>query len=258
MISSTSNTRVKQVIALQQKSKERKVTGCFVIEGIRLFREVPEQLFREIYVAEDYVDKEEICQLLSGKEYEIVTQEVFQKMSDTQTPQGILAVVEMPRYELEDMLGESPLLVLLEDIQDPGNLGTIMRTAEGAGVDGIIMSSNTVDLFNPKTVRSTMGSIFRVPFLYVDDLEKVITRLHREQIMTYAAHLEGDRLYDEISYLSGTAFLIGNEGKGLKKQTADLANSYMKIPMKGRLESLNAAVATALLVYEAARQRRKI
>ena len=132
-----------------------------------------------------------------------------------------------------------------------------MRTAEGAGIDGVIMTKDTVDIYNPKTIRATMGSVYRMPFLYVDSLEKVITALQEKNVRVYAAHLEGKEYYDSFDFTKGTAFLIGNEGNGLKKETADLADAYLKIPMEGKVESLNAAIATSLLMYETYRQRRQ-
>ena len=150
-----------------------------------------------------------------------------------------------------------PGMLLLDGIQDPGNLGTMMRTAEAAGVDGVIMSRDTVDIYNPKTIRSTMGSIYRVPFLYTDDLLADMEKLHEKGIVTYAAHLKGKGYYDEVSYKGPTAFLIGNEGNGLSDEISEKAKQYIKIPMEGQLESLNAAVAAAILMYEAAAQRRK-
>lgn len=261
MITSTANAKVKQVVLLQQKAKERREKGCFVIEGKKIFCEAPISLLQEVYLSEECpVDdqlKEKLQEIQNKSIFcETVSKEVFQKMSDTKTPQGILAVVKKPKYQLEDYLEHNPLLVLLEDIQDPGNLGTIMRTAEGAGVTCVVMSRDTVDLYNPKTIRSTMGSIFRVPFLYVDNIRDTMKLLSKKDITTYAAHLKGEKYYDQFSYQKGTAFLIGNEGNGLQKETADAADTYLKIPMQGKLESLNAAVATALLIYEAARQRR--
>ena len=153
--------------------------------------------------------------------------------------------------------GREPLFLLLEDIQDPGNLGTMLRTGEGAGVDGVIMSRGTVDIYNPKTIRSTMGSLYRVPFAYVEELADAIRLLQKNDIPVYAAHLRGERFFDELSYEGGSAFLIGNEGNGLKKETADLADLYLKIPMEGKLESLNAAVASALLLYQASGNSRR-
>lgn len=177
-------------------------------------------------------------------------------MSDTRTPQGILTVLNRPVYEMKDLLrGDCPLLLLLEDIQDPGNLGTMVRTGEGAGITGVIMSSQTVDIYNPKTIRATMGSVYRVPFLYVEDLGETVRFLQKNNIHVYAAHLQGRIYYSSLSFRESTAFLIGNEGNGLRRETAMLADSYLKIPMEGEVESLNAAIAASLLVYEAHRQR---
>ncbi len=261
MITSVSNARVKQVVQWQTKAKERKKDNVFLAEGMKMFEEAPAEWIQEVYVEEAVFQKLErvssICIKLEQVGYETVSEEVFKKMSDTQTPQGILSVLKRPAYKLEELLQvENPLFVLLEDLQDPGNLGTIVRTGEGAGVTAVLMSKNTVDIFNPKTIRATMGSIYRVPFVYVEDVEDTIKSLHNENIKTYAAHLAGKDYYDSFSFREGTAFLIGNEGNGLRKSTADVAFSYLKIPMEGQVESLNAAIATSLLMYEAHRQRK--
>ena len=174
-----------------------------------------------------------------------------------QTPQGKFCLRQR-LYELEQLLTQkAPLLVILEDLQDPGNLGTILRAAEGAGVDGVIMTKDTVDILNPKVIRATMGSIYRMPFYQTTDLKDTIYTLKNKGIQVYAAHLEDSVCYDEADYRVGTAFLIGNEGNGLKRETADAATRYIKIPMLGQVESLNAAMATSILMYEAARQRRE-
>ena len=143
---------------------------------------------------------------------------------------------------------------VLEDIQDPGNLGTMLRTGEGAGITAVIMSKKTADLFNPKTIRSTMGSVYRVPFCYVEDLKAVIEKMHAAGIQTYAAHLQGKNSYTQECYSAKTAFLIGNEGNGLSDEIAALAMCKIRIPMEGQVESLNAAVSAAILMYEAKRQ----
>ncbi|MCM1541584.1 MAG: RNA methyltransferase [Blautia sp.] len=261
MISSFSNSKVKQIVQWQNKARERRSAGIFLTEGFKLFEEVPQESIRQIYVSEEALEhiagKPEMERKLNHAGYETVTKEIFRKMSDTQTPQGILCVVKRPEYSLEQLLqAKSPLLMVLEDIQDPGNLGTIVRTGEAAGVTGVIMNTGTVDIFNPKTIRATMGSVFRVPFLYVDNLPQTIGELCRSGIRAYAAHLEGEAYYDEISFREPTAFLVGNEGKGLTKETAAQADQYLKIPMEGKTESLNAAIAASLLLYEAYRQRR--
>lgn len=257
MITSTSNQQIKNLLQLQKKSKVRKEQGIFVVEGVRMFREAPADWIIKTYVSQEFLKKEE-ASVLKGREYEIVEDRVFKTMSDTMTPQGILAVVKRPSNSLEALLdAPAPFFMVLENIQDPGNLGTILRTAEGACVTGILMSRDTVDIFNPKTIRSTMGSVYRVPFLYVEDICETVRELKNKGICTYAAHLKGTGSYDEQDYTKGTAFLIGNEGNGLTDQLADLADTYIRIPMYGQLESLNAAVASAVLMYETQRQRRK-
>lgn len=257
MITSTANQQIKNLIQLQKKGKARKEQNVFVVEGIKMFREAPADWIVKTYVSTEFLKKEE-ASCLKGRDYEVVEDRVFKTMSDTQTPQGILSIIKQPAYELQKILStEKPLLMLLENLQDPGNLGTIMRTAEGAGVTAVLMSRETVDIFNPKTIRSTMGSIYRVPFLYVEDLKTILPLLKEKGIRTYAAHLKGTQSYDEKDFTGGTAFLIGNEGNGLTDELSDLADEYLRIPMYGQLESLNAAVASAILMYETQRQRRK-
>lgn len=262
MITSTGNARIKAVVNMRQKAKARREADAFLAEGIKMFLEAPVERIREVYISESFSCQEEgwrsaIEEKLKKVPCETVSQEVFCKLSDTCSPQGILCILQGYHYEMCDLLKkENPLLLLLEDIQDPGNLGTMLRTGEGAGIDGVIMSRDTVDIYNPKTIRATMGSVYRVPFLYTDNLKQVMKRLQEKKIQIYAAHLKGEGFYDTWDYTGGCGFLIGNEGNGLKKETADLADHYMKIPMEGKVESLNAGVAAAVLMYEAARQRR--
>ncbi len=235
MITSSSNQQMKNITALMKKAKERKSQNLFVVEGRKMFEEVPPEWLSKVYVSERFLEEPEAEQLLAGKTYEVVADAVFKSISDTQTPQGILCLVRMPQYPLSDLL----------------------RTGEGAGITGIIMNRTTVDLFNPKTIRSTMGSIYRVPYYIADDLAETIGELKRQKVGIYAAHLKGQMQYDEPSYCKGTAFLIGNEGNGLSDEIAGLADTYVRIPMEGSVESLNAAVSAALLMYETNRQRRR-
>ena len=146
--------------------------------------------------------------------------------------------------------------MILEDLQDPGNAGTILRTGEGAGVSGVLLTKTCVDITNPKVIRSTMGSVYRMPFLYVESVVSLAQELKDRNIRTFAAHLHGKNSYDQESYTGGTAFLIGNEGKGLTDEASDSADCLIRIPMCGKVESLNAAMASGILMYEAARQRR--
>lgn len=256
MIESTANKQVKNLTQLMKKAKARRESGTFVVEGIRMFREVPKERLVQTYVSESFLEKQENRDVLKDISYEIMTDKVFAAVSDTQTPQGILCVVKQKEYSLEEMLHkEAPLLMILENLQDPGNLGTVFRTAEGAGVDGIIMSSDTVDIYNPKTVRSTMGSLYRMPFIYEKDLSEILVKIKEKGVQVYAAHLKGQHAYYQENYTGGCAFLIGNEGNGLTEDLAEQADTYIRIPMEGQVESLNAAVAAAILMYEAKRQR---
>lgn len=269
MITSLTNSRIKHLTALKEKSRNRNKEGLFLAEGVRMFAEAPIERIKEVYYSqrqEKALPKLAECEE-AGIPAEAVSDGVFQKISDTCTPQGILFVMEQFSYSLEELLkqaktrretiGQEPLFLILEDIQDPGNLGTMLRTAEGAGASGVILSRGCVDIYNPKTIRSTMGSLYRVPFVYQEDLRDAIQRLKSDGITVYAAHLAGEQYFDRISYQGGSAFLVGNEGNGLKKETADQADMYLKIPMAGSLESLNAAVSAALLLYQAAGEHRK-
>ena len=266
MIKSVNNERVRKVVSYIQKSKARKEENVFVIEGMKMLREAPVLQVREAYVTEKFLDEasEEDKEILWRYGAETVTAEVMKKMTDTRTPQGVLAVVSMYHYSEEEVLegykemgNEQPLLLILENIQDPGNLGTMLRSSEGAGVTGVILSKGSADVYNPKVIRSTMGSIFRMPFMYVDNIASYVEKLSDRGIKTYAAHLKGKKNYDKFDYTKPTAFLIGNEGNGLSKETADAASEYVLIPMKGQVESMNAATSAAILTFEASRQRRK-
>ena len=253
MITSTANGKVKRLINLKNKRKLRDEEHVFLVEGIRMFREV--------YVSESFYKKEKVLVNAiagqAGVHIEVLTDTVFAHASDTKTPQGVLCVVRQKSYKLEDLLkGEKRHLLVLDNLQDPGNMGTIVRTAEGAGVTGVIMSRDCVDIYNPKTIRSTMGSIYRMPFYYAEDILKAIRKIKDAGIKVYAAHLDGEKSYDEEDYAFSCAFLIGNEGNGLREETSKMADHYIIIPMSGEVESLNAAIAASVLMFEVKRQRR--
>lgn len=260
MITSTSNLQVKNIIQLQKKSRARRQQKLFVTEGVRMFQEAPPELIARIYVSESYLQDPAHRELLKGRQWECLADPVFARASDTQTPQGILCLVRMPEYDAGGLLSRADangLWLILENVQDPGNLGTMFRTGEGAGISGVIMDRSTADIYNPKTIRSTMGSIFRVPFAVTDSLPDAVRQFRKQGVRIYGAHLEGSVCYDEPDYGGGTAFLIGNEGNGLTEEAAALADQRIRIPMGGRLESLNAAMAAGILMYEANRQRRR-
>ena len=261
MITSTANQQVKNILQLQKKAHARQAQGLYVVEGIRMVSEAPTEQIRCLYVSESFAKDPRNKELLAGRRFELLSDTVFAHVSDTKTPQGILSLMEMPDHSLETLpealskhgMG---LWLLLEQVQDPGNLGTMFRTAEGAGAAGVIMDSRCADIFHPKTIRSTMGSLYRVPFWITPDLAEACEKLKKSGVSVYAAHLAGERLYDQPDYTGGCAFLIGNEGNGLSREAAALADELIRIPMVGQLESLNAAMAAGILLYEANRQRR--
>lgn len=257
MITSTSNAQVKELLQLQKKSKVRNERNVFVVEGIKMFSEAPKNRIEKVFISETLFNKKKQELNLDGLKVEILSDKVFSHVSDTKTPQGILCIVKQKKTKLEEIFTQKPAhLMILDNLQDPGNLGTIVRTAEGAGVSGIILSKDCVDIYNPKTIRSTMGSIYRMPFLYVEDLENAIEEVKKNDVKVYAAHLQGKNNYDEENYRTGCAFLIGNEGNGLRDEIAEKADIWVKIQMHGEVESLNAAIASSILMFEVCRQRR--
>ena len=269
MITSTSNAKVKRLVNLRKKRRARDAEGVFLTEGLRMFQEVQESELKELYVTERFYEKEkklvdEKCR--AGRcGIEVFSETVMEYVSDTRHPQGVLCVVRQRNGDGWEGILEGrksgkaascPLILLLDNLQDPGNLGTIFRTGEAAGVTGILMSRDCVDVYNPKVTRSTMGSIFRLPFWYAEDLPAAVREMKAQGICTYAARLNGTCVYDEPDYRKPSAFFIGNEGNGLREDIAELADCYLKIPMAGSVESLNAAIAAAVLMFEAVRQRR--
>ena len=256
MITSTANDKIKHIAQLVKSAKARRKEGVFVTEGERIAKEIPKESLVECFVSEDYLSSDPSLGVFSyDVKPTVVTSSVFKKMSDTRSPQGIMCVCRMNEASVDDLTapendGDLKLLIL-EGIQDPGNLGTMVRCAEGAGFDAVIADGNTADVYNPKVIRSTMGSVFRVPVIYTEDLAGLIDRLKEADVTVYAAHLKGTKSFRDVRYGNRTAFLIGNEGNGLSEEIAKAADELVVIPMKGQLESLNAAIAAALLMFNA-------
>ena len=251
---------IKSVKQLQKSSKVRKEAGAYVVEGLRGVSELPKEKIRKIYLsasmAEGKKDDPYLKKILDfGLEPEILKDSILEEISATKTPQGVLAVVEMLHYTLDDVIqGEAPMLLLLENLQDPGNVGTMFRLAQGAGVAGLILCGDTADPYNPKVVRAGMGAVQKVPWVAAEDGVTMVRKLQEQGIRCYAAHLSGDSFY-KADYRGGSCFLIGNEGKGLTGAITEACEGKIRIPMEGGLESLNAATAATVLVYEAYRQR---
>ena len=255
MISSRSNPKVKEIQKLQNSQRCRQQSQKFVAEGWRLIQEIPSHLIERIYIQEAQLEKLQSLDSSRDWDIEVVSDSVMKAMSKETTSQGILATVHMK--PLIDMMSlpKKPLMIALENVQDPGNLGTILRTADAAGVDMVVLSKGTVDLYNPKVIKATMGAIFRLNILKDVDLCSYVKELKDKGVHIFAAHLKGEKNHYEGHYEDGTCFLMGNEGEGLSDELSGHATEYIKIPMRLEAESLNVAVATSILVYEAIRQR---
>jgi len=249
MITSTTNGQVKYVQKLQKKKSYRESEQSFIIEGWRLFKDVPEALIKKVYVLEKDIEK--VKKIHQKAVIEPVAEVALKAMSQAVTPQGVLAVIQIPMQKESTDQG---LVIALDRIQDPGNLGTILRTAEAAGVDQVILSKGTVDLYNPKVVQATMGAIFRLPIRKNVDLASFLKVLRETGYQVYAAYLEADDMYYGENYKGKSCFLMGNEGEGLTEELLE-ETIRIQIPMKRGTESLNVAMATGILVYEALRQR---
>lgn len=253
MISSTDNAKIKDIIKLKAKKRFRDEAGLFISEGETSVMEIPPELIDEIFVSDGYAGN---IPDIPGKPVE-VSPKVFEKMSDTVSPQGILATVKKKEIGTEEILNTEnnrPVL-FLERLQDPGNLGTIVRMAEAAGVAGIIMSSDTADIYNPKTVRATMGSLYRVPFSYCADIIEELEKAKKAGIKVYATTPYDAKDLYKCDYTKKSAFIIGNESAGVSDAVVAVADERVKIPMEGKVESLNAAIAATLICFEARRQR---
>ena len=264
MITSLTNDTVKYVDRLKKKASFRREENRFVVEGIRMIREVPDHFRRMLFVTEESLER---FPELAGwcDRVETVSPEVLRKLSDTQTPQGMLGVVQIPEdpktaghnenAEPADSGSDIPLVLVLDGLQDPGNVGTLIRTAEAFGATEVLLSSNAADPFSPKVVRSTMGSLFRVPIRIAEDLVAELEQLKRQGVQVIGTHLKGQDFY--AADLTGpVAILIGNEGNGLSDAVAATADLLVRIPMEGRVESLNAAISGSVVGYEILRQRR--
>ena len=262
-ITSLSNPAVKAAAKLKQP-RASKEAGCFIVEGARSVEELTGDWETEsLWVSDTFWGQNhalgwEIAQRLRPSAFCHTPDSILNAIAGTQSPQGILAVVRRRYFTVQDVLehqSTTPLLVILEDLQDPGNAGTILRTADAAGANGIICTEKTVDFYNAKVVRASMGSVFHLPFHVAENLSETLIWLRNQGIQILAAHLDGDAPYFQQDLTGPCAILIGNEGAGLSKGAASLSDMLVKIPQPGRAESLNAAVAAAILVYDVIRQR---
>jgi len=243
----------KKIKALKNK-KARDEQGLFIVEGEKMVSEIPLDWKIRTYICSEGHSFGQKT-LHERAECIVVTESLFASLSDTVTPQGILAICEKRQFSLADILSETPFLLIGEHLADPGNIGTLIRTAAAAGADGVILSKNSGDLYNPKTLRAAAGAALRIPVVEGADLTETLSTLKQRQVMVLAAHLQGEVLPYSLQLQKGCAILVGNEANGLSDNITTQADILVKLPMKEGLESLNASVAGGILLYEVVRQR---
>ena len=255
MITSTQNQRIKHLLLLQQKSAQRRADGLFVVEGRREVEHCLSAgyIIRTAFVCEEIIELE--ISLPQGVEIVPVATNVYERIAYRGGTEGIVAVVEARNTTLSDLkLSESPLIVVLESVEKPGNLGAVLRSADAAGADAVIVCDPLTNLYNPNLIRSAVGALFTVPCVACST-EECIAFFKEKGIQILTAQLQDSRLYYDTPMTGATAIVMGTEATGLTEQWRKAANAHIRIPMLGRLDSLNVSVSAAILLFEAVRQR---
>lgn len=255
VITSKENKQLKHCAKLVSSKKYRREQGQFVAEGQRLCEDAVRSGLKPLqtFLVEGMLDK---CSsiLEQSQQVFVITEDLSAKISDTETPQGVFCVFQaLDNGETVDTIKWQRVL-LLSSLQDPGNMGTIIRSAEAFGIDGLILSSDCPDLTSPKVLRSTMGGVFRLPIKTVDSMEAAIAALRQQGFAVYATALSEKSIpITELDLRGKTAAVIGNEGNGLTQQVIDACTAQTIIPMAGKAESLNAAIAASIVIWEMCR-----
>lgn len=248
MITSKDNELIKHIKSLNQK-KYRDEYNEYFIEGIKSVTEaiLEEASIKQIIICEELLQKQ-----IDTKDYsvEFVSSKVFESITDTKSPQGILAVLKKENTTSTNQ----NVIFALDDVQDPGNVGTIIRTLDCAGIKNLIVSKGTADVYNPKVVRSTMGAIYRIHIDECDDLLEMLKKMQDDGYKIVVTTLDTENYYEKLNFKEKCVIVIGNESKGIKKEIQDLSDIKVKIPLLGKTESLNAGVAASIIAYEYVRK----
>ena len=260
IISSKDNELVKNIKKLKDK-KYRDLENVYIVEGIKMVKEaiLENASIKQIIICDDCEKSDLISKEMM---YEIakydciyVTNKIFKYITEVQTPQGVMAIIEKNNKDKEINYNED-IIVALDDIQDPGNLGTILRTVDSIGLSQILVSKGTADPYNPKVVRSTMGAIYRVKVIECDNLKETLKEIKKNKFKILVTSLDDSKSVYDIKYYK-KVIIIGNEANGVEEEIVKLADEKIKIPMLGKTESLNASVATGVVLYEYVRQKIK-
>jgi TrmH family RNA methyltransferase len=263
-ITSTKNAKIKHLIQLSKKSSYRKKEKAFIIEGIK---EVEKALnnnikINTIFFYPEFIDPEWLS-LMQKKHPEIewvkISKPVYEKLAYRKSTGGLIALAKQQEHKLQDLqFKENPLILIAEKIEKPGNIGAILRTADGAGVDAVILVNPQTDLYNPNVIRSSLGTIFSNQIAVVNDLKDLRNFLNHNNIQLFMATLQNANPYYKEDYTQSSAIAVGAEDKGLTEEFRNLGGKAVYIPMKGDADSLNVSVSAAILSYEALRQRENI
>lgn len=258
LITSSKNPKLRLLLELQQKSSERRKHGLFVVEGLRELQHCIEAGYEvdTLFVCPSLLNLND-ASLPECRTFEL-SKEVYEKVAYRGTTEGIIAEVKVRENGLEQLASrlksESPLMVVLESVEKPGNLGAVLRSADAAGVEAVIISDPLTDLYNPNLIRSSIGAVFTVPVATCTS-EECITFLKANKIQILTAQLQDSELYYNTPMDGPTALVMGTESTGLTNQWREAADAHIRIPMLGRLDSLNVSVSAAILMFEAVRQR---
>ena len=259
-ISSLQNPFIKQLVQLKEKSKLRKQTGLFVIEGKRELSLAIKSNYRieTLYYNPNLFSASEAASLEPyGIDVIEITKAIYEKVAHRDSTEGVIAVAKAKNFDLKnlELKSKTPLIIVAEAPEKPGNIGAILRTGDAANVDAIIISNPLTDLYNPNIIRSSVGGVFTVP-IAMGSSEEVIGFLRKNNISIYAATLQGSVVYDSIDFKKATALVVGTESTGLSQPWRDAATTKIRIPMQGKIDSMNVSVAAGILVFEAKRQRK--
>ncbi|HYF83071.1 MAG TPA: RNA methyltransferase [Clostridia bacterium] len=257
IIQSNTNKTIKYIKALQLK-KYRDEYGKFIIEGEKLLKEALDYkasismvLFSESFAESERYGELEAALKSSNIPLYYSDERVFKEVGETETPQGVIAIVDKMEFNLDSILKKDELcIVLLDEVRDPGNAGTIIRTADACGIDAVLLSNGSVDLYNGKTIRATMGSLFHIPVIQNLDTTEAILKLKDSSVMTIGADPHSSESCIDLPRYKRSAIIIGNESQGIGREIIELLDKNIKIPMPGRAESLNAGIAASILMYE--------
>lgn len=257
-----SQRKEKNIRALKNSKNTRKKQKRFLVEGLKSVREAVKSSFDIdfIVISDEFLEKNRSCieNLLTpfnGIKIFETSNRIFKKLSDTVTPQGIMAIVKQKQYRLSELAKGSFLIVALDRVGDPGNMGTIIRTADASGADAVLVGKGCVDVYNPKVIRTTMGSIFHIPVIQTDDLSDTLIRLKEFGGHIITTYLDTTDYYYSMDLSLPTVVVVGQEDDGVSRDIIDISDYVVKIPMPGKAESLNVSIACGILLFEAVRQR---